>query len=441
MSLRPRSLGRLLFAALALGSVFGVTQLHAQQLRIASSGAFGATIPPGGPYGLLVRLDSATETIGWSFGLAFDPTLTTVDAVTPTALVQTSFAGGPPEFQAITMYPDGFTVEAVVCSTGCSGIAPGSFLELYDVSGEALALGIADFCFVDTLGSPPVPIVIVDPSGPSVPSTPHCGEICISENQPWEFTLSETAVAYPSATGLAEVTVTASIGQYPCYGDYANSPGFSMGIAHDPNTLDPVEIRPAPILADLNDGDGPDFMGTIVASDGIGVGVVTSFVGDAWMNFVGETPVIFVDYVTVPGSLIGAIDPVTTVVEYSDSIGQPPYATVVNPGDSGWVPEQYPGSVTLTPVSGEPYIRGDTNDDGGLDLADAIYLLEHLFSGGPAPYCAEVGDINTDGATNIGDPICITGYLFAGGHPPHPPFPNCGVIQPDECAVGSSFCP
>ncbi|MEM7261417.1 MAG: hypothetical protein AAF488_05455, partial [Planctomycetota bacterium] len=302
MSLRIGSIGRVSFITIVLVSTASITDCHAQLLRISSTGTFGAYVPPGDAYELSVRLGSATETIGWSFGVAFDPTLTSVDLVTPSPLVQTSFAGGPPEFQAITMYPDGFTVEAVVCSTGCTGIAPGSFLELYYVSGQALALGVADFCFTDTFGSPPVPIEIVDPIGSAVPSTPHCGVICIAENQPWEFTLSETEVSYPAATGEAEVTVIASIGEYPCHGNYADSPGFAMGIAHDPTTLVAVEIRQAPILADLNDGDGPDFFGTIVESEGVGVGVVTSFLGGVWMNFIGETPVISVDYVTVSGS-------------------------------------------------------------------------------------------------------------------------------------------
>ena len=36
--------------------------------------------------------------------------------------------------------------------------------------------------------------------------------------------------------------------------------------------------------------------------------------------------------------------------------------------------------------------NGDVNGDGSLDLSDAIYLLSHLFQGGPAPeLCPVVG--------------------------------------------------
>ena len=48
------------------------------------------------------------------------------------------------------------------------------------------------------------------------------------------------------------------------------------------------------------------------------------------------------------------------------------------PAHAAGGPEQGQGSVT---VSG----NGDVNGDNGLDLSDAIYLLTHLFQGGPAP--------------------------------------------------------
>src|ERR1041384_2001923 len=38
---------------------------------------------------------------------------------------------------------------------------------------------------------------------------------------------------------------------------------------------------------------------------------------------------------------------------------------------------------------GAPAGNGDVNGDGKLDLTDAIYLLSHLFQGGPAPVAIE----------------------------------------------------
>ena len=46
--------------------------------------------------------------------------------------------------------------------------------------------------------------------------------------------------------------------------------------------------------------------------------------------------------------------------------------------------------------------RGDANDDGSLDLGDAIYLLFHLFAAGPPPpppFEAPGADPTPDGLT------------------------------------------
>jgi len=72
------------------------------------------------------------------------------------------------------------------------------------------------------------------------------------------------------------------------------------------------------------------------------------------------------------------------------------------------------------------FIRGDANGDGGVNLADPVYLLMHLFAGGPAG-CRAAMDMNDDEALNIADPIGLFAYLFAGGRAPQLPFPYCGL--------------
>ena len=73
------------------------------------------------------------------------------------------------------------------------------------------------------------------------------------------------------------------------------------------------------------------------------------------------------------------------------------------------------------------FSRGDVNDDGNLNIADAIYLLAFLFAGGPAPVCPDAADANDDDVLNIADAITILSHLFAGAGPLPPPFPGCGV--------------
>ena len=73
------------------------------------------------------------------------------------------------------------------------------------------------------------------------------------------------------------------------------------------------------------------------------------------------------------------------------------------------------------------FSRGDVNDDGNRNIADAISLLGFLFGGGPAPVCPDAADANDDGVLNIADAISILSHLFASSGPLPPPFPGCGV--------------
>ncbi len=65
--------------------------------------------------------------------------------------------------------------------------------------------------------------------------------------------------------------------------------------------------------------------------------------------------------------------------------------------------------------------RGDANDDGKLDLSDAVYGLKYLFSGGGPIRCLELGDLDNDGKIALNDPIYLLNHLFQGGHPPATP--------------------
>ena len=71
------------------------------------------------------------------------------------------------------------------------------------------------------------------------------------------------------------------------------------------------------------------------------------------------------------------------------------------------------------------FIRGESNGDGGLDIADAVHMLLGLFSG-PITNCNDAADVNDDGNTDISDPISLLNYLFQNGPPPPAPFPLPG---------------
>ncbi len=77
------------------------------------------------------------------------------------------------------------------------------------------------------------------------------------------------------------------------------------------------------------------------------------------------------------------------------------------------------------------FTRGDSNRDGGVDIADAIHALGALFTGGPI-LCADASDANDDGFLDIADPIAILGRVFSG----NPPLPTPSDLSfgPDPTA-------
>ncbi len=62
--------------------------------------------------------------------------------------------------------------------------------------------------------------------------------------------------------------------------------------------------------------------------------------------------------------------------------------------------------------------RGDANHDKKVTVADAVYLVNYLFKGGPAPGLPEAGDANCDGKIRVSDVVYLINYLFKGGPQP-----------------------
>jgi hypothetical protein len=64
-------------------------------------------------------------------------------------------------------------------------------------------------------------------------------------------------------------------------------------------------------------------------------------------------------------------------------------------------------------------LTGDVNNNGSLTSADIIYLVAHVFKGGPAPLpCTAAADVNCDGAITAADIIFLVNFVFKGGPAP-----------------------
>ena len=83
-----------------------------------------------------------------------------------------------------------------------------------------------------------------------------------------------------------------------------------------------------------------------------------------------------------------------------------------------------------------PFRRSDCNDDGTVDISDAVCTLEWLFLGGDAPSCVASANTNGDGQVDLSDPVSLLNHLFLGGPPPVAPFPKCGPGSPTDEEIG-----
>jgi hypothetical protein len=81
---------------------------------------------------------------------------------------------------------------------------------------------------------------------------------------------------------------------------------------------------------------------------------------------------------------------------------------------------------------GTKFKRGDANDDGQTNIADAVFTLSYLFANGPDPNCMDAADTNDSGGINIADAVALLSYLFASAGDLPEPFTTCGVDPSPE---------
>ncbi len=102
-----------------------------------------------------------------------------------------------------------------------------------------------------------------------------------------------------------------------------------------------------------------------------------------------------------------------------------------DPGDPDAV--THPGVVDAPPPDGE-FIRGDSNGDLAVNIADAIATLNALFGDAAGSDCEKAADANADEQVNIADAIYTLNRLFGTGAPIPPPTDECG-LEEEETAL------
>ena len=64
--------------------------------------------------------------------------------------------------------------------------------------------------------------------------------------------------------------------------------------------------------------------------------------------------------------------------------------------------------------------------DGSVNLGDAVAFLRYFFARGATPSCQKSADSNDDGVLNVADAVGLLLHLFGGAEPLPPPSLDCG---------------
>ncbi len=81
------------------------------------------------------------------------------------------------------------------------------------------------------------------------------------------------------------------------------------------------------------------------------------------------------------------------------------------------------------------FVRGDADASEAIDITDVNVILEFLFTDGQAPPCLDAADVNDDGAVDVSDAIFELLFLFGGGAPPREPSSDSTSYTESDCGT------
>ena len=82
------------------------------------------------------------------------------------------------------------------------------------------------------------------------------------------------------------------------------------------------------------------------------------------------------------------------------------------------------------------FIRGDSNNDGVLNITDPVVTLNALFINTEIKICKDAADADDKDGLNITDAIYMLSFLFLGGPQPMSPYPDKGLDPTPELDLG-----
>ncbi|MGB1396730.1 MAG: M12 family metallo-peptidase, partial [Planctomycetota bacterium] len=203
--------------------------------------------------------------------------------------------------------------------------------------------------------------------------------------------------------------------------------GYSLAVDFDANDVIVSSITAENSVALGADFFEPAFNNDLTAGGGWWtLGAILSFTGTTSVAPSDQTILATANYILQPTVTVGS----EIIFEMANGVGPaipPSENLLVDPGGNAVPPLLEGGSIV---VGANSFIRADGNNDLTVNVADAVFILNFLFSG-LASDCLDSLDANDDGGNDIADAVAVLAFLFSSGPAPPPPFPNPG---PDPTA-------
>jgi len=410
---------------------------------------------------LPVSIDSDVVGVqGWSYGLCHDPARLVAQSAVAGADTATVYGGSPPWFEEIDILAGGVTHAVIICSDCPVTLPTGLDFEDLLVTYRAADLGPADPDPVVTPVSPchealgdPLVRAVYTKGGLSYLAGLVPGSVTIQKRQLGfrYFGADENLLQIRPATGEEALVldVPVFLGEDRDPGaDPSRVQALSAGLEYPGDRLEVIEVLPGAALAAVNGGSGPDFFHAGILADCFHGEAVVSMGApfDVILPAPDHTPdteILLVKMGAVAPFYQGIAAPVTVSLPFTDACDSPPVRNVVVVGGRSRPPLTEPIEITVVPVVQVPFVRGDANIDGRVDIADPIWILNELYQSGPVASCRAAKDANADRRVDSSDAVYLINYQFLDGAPPPAPFPACGVYpeQVLEDCEAFSQCP
>ncbi len=386
-----------------------------------------------------VELDSqfGSNIDGWSISLCHDPSSCEYAALS----FGSSLAnlGTPPAFHDVLIFPGGFTATCIIDNVGGDTLTPDANHNLYMIEYDWIPSGpqYSEIQFCPASPASPAVESAFFSGGQEYPPITFDTFIFNGFVDPGLiYRIPRSVGSYDIDSGVGSVVVEPII--YPALLSLTSVTGLSMAVAHDPALLQIDSIALTGDLSAINGGNGPDLMLIDLLSNGWTVDITFGPTGTETVNFPFAIEGLQANYSTVPGGVpLGSC--VGSWLNFVETLGVSNEVDFSNFCCAGAMKED--DLVVLLPTT-PSFLRGDCNSDSTRNLADAIFNLAVLFSGGGPITCFDACDHNDDGSIDISDPVYLLAFLFSGG-PDHPE-PNlvCGSDPTgDALDCASNTCP